>query len=79
MVVEQRLLDRLSHCLAGGEVDHSGDVRILLIDSSHRLEVVAVGLVEFRSPSGYPLDPVEDRLVRVGEVVDDDHLITGFL
>ena len=79
MVVEQWLLDRLSYCLAGSEVDYSDDSRILLIDASHRLEVVAVGLVKLWPQTGDPLDPVEDRLVRVREVVDDDHLIPCFL
>ena len=77
------VLDRLDHGLAdgleAGEVDHTVDgVRVK--DALEGDAVVDVGAVEGEALGGVlahdGVDAVEDLLGRVGEVVDDDDLIT---
>lgn len=77
-VVVQRDLSRLAHCLQGGKVDDTVNVRVFGEDLVERLLVGNVDLVVFRLLSADKFYAIQNLGRRVVEVVDDDDLVVGF-
>ena len=73
VVIEEGLLDRLTHRLQRGEVNAGVESR--LEDLLHGIQVADIGFHELGLMTGDPPDPGDYRTLRVHEVVDDHRLV----
>ena len=78
-VVKQGLLHALAHGLAGCKVDNAFNVGVLLEHSLRSGLVAKVYLLESRPDAGNLFNAIQDLNVGIGEVVDDDNLVTCLL
>lgn len=78
-IVEYGFLNRFAYSLACGKVDDAFDAGIVGKQFLHGSEVGAVGLYKSRTLAGDFLYAVEHFNIGVGEIVDNDNVISCIL
>ena len=75
-VILQRLFHALTHGLEACEVNHGIDL-VVFKNRAQRLAICTVNLIKGRFTTGNRLDSVNHIRLGVGEIVHNDHIVSG--
>ena len=78
-IVQQGLLHALTHSLWSCKMNDALNLRVLLEYTFQSIKITTVHLLEGRTDTCNLLNTIEDVLIRIRQIVDDDHLITCLL